>query len=1153
MQDVSNYEEKHSFKLQSFLTLKLSLNLEILLYILVILIAIGSRFYGLGDRVMSHDENTHVYFSWLLEQGRGYKHDPLSHGPFQFHLLAFSYFLFGDTDATARFPSAIFSVASIGLIWVFRRWLGRKGALLAALMMLISPYMLFYGRYARNEALVVLETLLSVWAVCSYMETRQTRWLYLLAISLSLHFATKESAFIFTALLLVFLGIHFLWQLMRAQWKSKTLQMGFILGLLLSVVGALSVYRSYQVETSLPGTEGTQALAPTVGGVSPLLMTAAIITIIGIGLVAYTLLSAFGRRLQQDFPSFDLLIVAGTMVLPQLAALPVTILGWDPLAYQDPIASRNTLIVVFALCAAAAIIGLLWDWQRWLTIAAIFFVPFLVLYTTVFTNKLGFQSGFVGSLGYWLKQHGVERGSQPKFYYAFLQIPLYEFLPAIGVLLAGFYTLRDRLFRKPVSNENQETQASPTAPFPFMLFTFYWALGSLLAYSIAGERMPWITVHIALPMILLAGWGFERLLNGLDWHALSRSQKWLIPSLLLVLLSSGVAASGFILFPASTSSTFLHGPGLGILLSLGAAIGSAVGLLLLSRGLSFGQLARATGILAFAALFALTARAAYRAAFINYDNAKEYLVYAHSGPGPKIALEQIEELSLRTTGGLDFRIAYDNEMLYPYWWYMRNYTNANYFGANPSRDLLNHYVVTAGDGNWDKIDPLLGDNFESTTLTRIWWPNQEYYAFSQERILADLPAQVAEEATGQSSDQSSITQAVRDFFRYIGGVWNRIKLILTDPDRRYAIWQIWLNRDYTAYGSVIGRDLSLANWDPANRMKLYIRKDIGSLVWTEGLAPTILEVEEYIDPYVDRLTNQSADMILSPGDASSASFNQPKSVAVAADGSLYVTDTMNHRIQHLSPEGEVLQIWGEFGSSDEGQIPPGGTFNQPWGVAVAPDGSVYVADTWNHRIQRFSPEGKFELAFGYFGQAETPDAFWGPRDIAIDAQGRLFISDTGNKRIVVFDSEGAPLGSFGGFGVTLGGFDEPVGLALDPQGRLYVADTWNQRIQVFEESSPNAFQPVGEWSIDGWFGQSLENKPFLAASSGVLCASDPDGFRILCFDPQGTFLQGWGMSGNSPNTFNLPTGVAFDDSCGLWVVDSNNNRLMKFALDLCEP
>jgi DNA-binding beta-propeller fold protein YncE len=91
--------------------------------------------------------------------------------------------------------------------------------------------------------------------------------------------------------------------------------------------------------------------------------------------------------------------------------------------------------------------------------------------------------------------------------------------------------------------------------------------------------------------------------------------------------------------------------------------------------------------------------------------------------------------------------------------------------------------------------------------------------------------------------------------------------------------------------------------------------------------------------------------------------------------------------------------------------------------------------------------------WGYFGQADTPFAIWGPRDIAIDSKGNVFITDTGNKRIVVYDENGNYVSQFGSVGLEPGQLDEPVGVAVDKNGLVYIADTWNQRIQVM---SPDA-------------------------------------------------------------------------------------------------
>src|SRR3990172_10688922 len=81
-----------------------TLDWEKTLYAVLIIAALVTRFYDLGARVMSHDESLHTFYSWELEQGRGFQHTPLMHGPFQFHAIALTYYLFGDSDFTARAP-----------------------------------------------------------------------------------------------------------------------------------------------------------------------------------------------------------------------------------------------------------------------------------------------------------------------------------------------------------------------------------------------------------------------------------------------------------------------------------------------------------------------------------------------------------------------------------------------------------------------------------------------------------------------------------------------------------------------------------------------------------------------------------------------------------------------------------------------------------------------------------------------------------------------------------------------------------------------------------------------------------------------------------------------------------------------------------------
>jgi uncharacterized protein (TIGR03663 family) len=1106
MASVTSPANSGGSKSEALLGLPIRLQAETVLFICLLALTVITRFTNLGQRVMSHDETTHVYFSWLLEQGRGYQHDPLSHGPLQFHLIALSYLLFGDSDATARVPAAVFGVLAVAFVWTQRRWLGRWGTMAAGAMMAVSPFMLYYSRYARNEAFVVVEGLLLFWAVFRYLESSQSKWLYLLAADMALHFATKETAFIYTAQILIFVGLIAARDLIMGPWKSSTGRNTFGAGLLVAVGGAGLALISFLHQRTSAGE--APDLTPT-----PWLGIGFVVALLGLAMLTFALYRAFEGNLRKDFPALDLLVVLGTLTLPQLAALPAQALGWNPLSYSDPVIRNQTVIVVVVLLLVAALIGYFWNWRRWLISAGVFFAIFIPLYTTLFTNPFGFYTGLVGSLGYWLVQQGVQRGSQPLYYYALIQLPIYEFLPLIGVLLAGVNGLRRSIGGGRPGGAAPADQASDHSRL-YLIFLGYWVITALVMYSFAGERMPWLTVHIVWPMILLAGWAYGRCFEAIDWRRLLSWRGAAMLGLgLLGLLALG-RSLGY-LFGAQPPFQGMDLAQLqattGLLTALAVLAGSIIGIVALRRGWTFEAVGRLAAVSVLAILFLLTLRASFRAAFVNYDDATEFLVYAHGARGPGIAMSEITDLSIRTTGDLTVGISYDNQTSYPFWWYLRNFPNAHYFGETPSRDIANDPLVLAGSANWGKVESILRDRYYVFEYTRLWWPMQEYFNLT----------------------------------------WERIWGALSSPGYRQALWDIWFNRDYTEYGKMIEKDFSLNHWDPSERMRLYVRKDVAASIWQYGLAASVEQPQPVEDPYAAKMITLDAQTTFGQQGSDPGQFNNPHGIAVAGDGSVYVVDTMNNRIQHLSASGEVLQVWGQKADVSQGQA-PGGTFNEPWGIAVAPDGSVYVADTWNHRIQHFTADGKLLGMFGTFGQGETPLAFYGPRDVAVDSSGRIFVTDTGNKRVVVFNSDGSALTEFGGLGLDAGQLDEPVGIAIGPDGRVYVADTWNQRIQVFLESSDGQFESVAQWPVDGWFGQSVDNKPYLdVAPDGDVCTSDPEGYRVLCFDSTGAIKLGWGDYGIGASQFSLPDGIAIDPTCQVWVVDSADNRVMRFVPPLC--
>ena len=1124
----------------------LTLNWELIIFSGIILLFVVSRFYDLGLRVMSHDESLHTYWSWLLSEGRGFQHTPLMHGPFQFHVVALSYFLFGDSDFSARIPAVLASIFSVIFLWQYRRYLGRAGTLIAATLTLISPYLLYYGRYVRNEAFVVALGLVTIWAILRYLETGRDRYLFYLTAATALHFTIKETAFIYTAQALLFLGIFFVNRITRMQWKADQFRRYFLIAFILALILLGAGLGSFFLTSGDGGLSATETATPVVPDEEtgftpppvPSVLTIVLLIFAGFTVLAglYFLVRGYTWEKLRNERSFSMLIILLTLTLPMLAPFPERFIGWDPLDYSQSGMIRTGFFLV-PLFVVSVVIGLIWNPRLWLINGAIFYAIFVVFYTTIFTNGSGFFTGLVGSLGYWLEQQGVRRGSQPIYYYFLLQIPFYEYLAALGSFLALFLGIRIWWNRRPKEDpeelepgtteaaaeiEPEEVEApSPDQyeqdlPAPAILLIAFWAVTSLNAYTVAGEKMPWLTVHIAWPMILLSGWALGQLVDTTDWRDLLQKRVFLAVAVMIIFIVSLMTALGSLLgtnppFAGNelealqATSTFIF--------SALAAVASGIGLFFLMKPWRIGQIGRVATLTVFGLLAILTARSAFTAAYVNFDEGTEYLVYAHGARGVKEVMAQVEEISKRTTDGLALQVAYDDDVSWPMTWYLRNYTNQRFYGGNPTRDLRDLPVIIVGDNNFGAIEPIVGQAFHQFDYIRMVWPDQDYFNLTPERLIGAI----------------------------------------TDPAMRNAIFRIWLNRDYSDYAEIKERDnLVTSNWSPSDRMRLYVRRDIAASLWNYGVGPSPEEV--IADPYEGKQVEVQPDTLIGSQGAAEGQFDAPRGMAVAPDGSLYIADSRNHRIQHLSPDGEVINTWGGFGETNETGLAPEGLFNEPWGLAVGPDGSVYVADTWNHRIQKFTAEGEFVNAWGFFGQAESEYAFWGPRSVAVDEMGRVLITDTGNKRIVVFDEDGNYLAEIGGSGFGPGEFNEPTGITIDENGFFYVADTWNQRIQMLNLDEVNDISPITSWDIAGWYGQSLENKPQLTVdSAGRLFISDPEAARILEFAADGEFVRYWGEFDTEPGGLNLPIGIAVDPDGGVWVSDAGNHTLLRYLLPATAP
>ncbi len=263
-------------------------------------------------------------------------------------------------------------------------------------------------------------------------------------------------------------------------------------------------------------------------------------------------------------------------------------------------------------------------------------------------------------------------------------------------------------------------------------------------------------------------------------------------------------------------------------------------------------------------------------------------------------------------------------------------------------------------------------------------------------------------------------------------------------------------------------------------------------------------------------------------------FYRPSDVTTDGNGYIYVADSGNHRIQKFTSDGKFVTRWGKEGQGN-------GEFKDPRGIAADSRGFLFVTDRKNHRVQKFTGDGEFVIQWGKEGNRDGDFDY--PFGIALDHSGSVYVVDKNNHRIQKFTSDGVFITTWGEKGDKAGQFNYPEAIAADNSGFLYVADWNNHRIQKFTDHG--GF--VTQWGSED--GESQDPDGITVDKDGFVYVADSFNHQLQKFTAHGEFVDKWGSQGSGDGEFRKPYGITADTRGYIYVADRDNSRIQKFVSD----
>ena len=642
------------------------------LFGVLVAVALGLRLWDLGGRPVHYDESLHAFYSWQLFTGDGYRHEPWIHGPLQFFLNSMVFAIFWDDDFTVRITYALFGAGLVGLPYFLRGYLGRPAALIASAMLALSPALLYFSRYSRNDIYMAFWALALFVLMWRYLHERKDRYLYLAAAVLALAFATKETAYIIVALFGLFLFALVMANVMpfmrgRVGFSSQ----GKAAAVFLLLMATLTLPQWAALSSIFQGsaTEGVVLAYSDDPAISPVGLPLWSQPFVNLDLInLHVALDALilGGIVTAGLGLVGIARDRGKYVFLILLATALGALTYALLAMANVEVARSYLIalaILVGITVLSAVVGLMWRWRVWLISAAIFYLIWTAFYTsfygllgrpytecpdslqggvaTLCTKVGGAFTGVWQSMGYWLAQQEVARGNQPWYYY-FVIGSVYEFLPLLlGVVGVVYYLRKGGLLG---------------------FFLVFWALATFIVYTVASEKMPWLLVNITLPFIILSAKLLGDLLVRLPWWRLRSSI-----NVTLLLVAPLLLVVGIYLLQRFLDAGRVESPlgwlAVAAVVVLGIVLVTLIYRSRLATGLSLATLGMAALLLGFSAFVG------FRATYSSDDGPMEILVYAGASADVRQLAADLRQ-ELQNTDPSQ-RVQVDYEIWYPFNWYVR--------------------------------------------------------------------------------------------------------------------------------------------------------------------------------------------------------------------------------------------------------------------------------------------------------------------------------------------------------------------------------------------------------------------------------------------------------------------------------------------------